>query len=122
MVLRTACPQAKADLTHAAWSAYLSGELPLRAPQEQPGMLGLLQPTLQQQQQQQESQHQLHEQEEWLQAEDQEAWQGRLKSQSQRQRQRQEVKARLEQQLPDHPARPERPQLVRPKEVSGAGG
>ncbi|KAG2447487.1 hypothetical protein HYH02_007414 [Chlamydomonas schloesseri] len=155
MVLRTACPRAKADLTHAAWSAYLSGRLPLRAPQEQPGMAAaaaavvaaaapLLQPTLASQEQLR-GQEQEQEQEEGAevdgrrhplelvargalgqqnggpqgQPQQQQPQQQQQQQWEARQRVRQEVSQRLESQLPGHPARPERPQLVKPKEIPG---
>ncbi|GLC43664.1 hypothetical protein PLESTM_001501600 [Pleodorina starrii] len=103
LVLLTACPSAKAALTHAAWGAYLEGRLPLRPHQHQhqqekvgAGLVARQGHTRQQLKQEQQ-----------------------LELEQQQQQPGREEERELVQMLPDHPARPERPRLVRPKEIPG---
>lgn len=89
LVLRTADPYDKAAITHAAWSAYQQGQLPLH-PRDQ-------------EQQQQQERRQLQGQ--------QEHGEGDLTHAP-------VAHPSLAHLIPPHPARPERPRLVRPKDVS----
>ncbi len=95
LVLRTADPYGKAAITHAAWSAYQQGQLPLHpGDQEQQQQQGECREEAQQQQQQQQQQGE-----------------GGLPHAP-------AAHPSLAHLIPAHPARPERPRLVRPKDVS----